>query len=81
MEQAKKNSKIIHPADYKNKRFIVLNGSESAHCCFEFTVIDTSKGKEDYGDYWKETVCETFEKKHAIMICDALNQLQKTDER
>lgn len=30
------------------ERFIVVEGSLSTHCCFEFTVVDTLYGKEDY---------------------------------
>lgn len=54
----------------------VVEGSESAHCCFAYTVVDTSKpviinGKQ-YDDQF-EAVCETFEKEDAEKICNALN--------
>ena len=55
-------------------RFIVIDGSLSAHCCFDYTIVDTRAGKEDYGDYWKRTMCECFEKEEAEMICQALNE-------
>lgn len=62
-------------------RYQVYEGSKSAHCCFDATVIDTdkptivhgkhyvnSKGELDY-----ETVCECFDMADAKLICDALN--------
>jgi hypothetical protein len=59
-------------------RFIIINKSLSAHCCFCYTIVDTSYGREDFGkvedDYWKETVCECFEENHAKDVCDALNK-------
>ncbi len=58
-------------------RFIVVNESLSAHCCFGYTIVDTSHGKESFGDYWKKTMCETFEEEEAIIICAALNEYQK----
>ena len=61
------------------KRFIVVEGSQSAHCCFDATVVDTSRpvmvGGEHYlGQY--EVVCECFEGIDADMIADALNQME-----
>ncbi|MCP4055014.1 MAG: hypothetical protein GY739_18625 [Mesoflavibacter sp.] len=62
-------------ADVSNSaRYIIIEKSTSAHCCFEYTIVDTKEGKEIYGDYWKRTMCETFEKQEAIEICDALNK-------
>ena len=55
-------------------RYIIIDGSHSAHCCFGYTIIDTAAGKEDYGDYWKLTMCETFDRAEAEIICDALNK-------
>jgi hypothetical protein len=54
-------------------RYIIVKESTSAHCCFEYTIIDTKYGKEDYGDYWKRKMCETFQEKEAVQICIALN--------
>lgn len=53
-------------------RYKVINESLSDHCCFQFTVVDTSldEGADDYN------VCECFEEGLAIKICDSLN---KTD--
>jgi hypothetical protein len=62
-------------ADVSNSaRYIIIDQSVSAHCCFECTIIDTAAGKEDYGDYWKRSMCETFDRAEAEIICDALNK-------
>lgn len=57
-------------------RFIVVKGSQSAHCCFEYTVVDTTKpmmiGGERYGDQF-DPLCECFEAEDAERICAALN--------
>jgi hypothetical protein len=58
-------------------RYRVVEGSQSAHCCFVATVIDTTKpvligGKHYNGQY--EPVCECFEQEDAQTIADALNQ-------
>lgn len=55
-------------------RFIIIAESTSRHCCFEYTIVDTKEGKEAYGDYWKKTMCETFDRDEAIIICYALNE-------
>lgn len=65
----------------KDMRYKVFNGSKSAHCCFEATVMDTTKpeiiGGEHYagsdGQLHYETVCECFNLEDAQLICDALN--------
>ena len=59
-------------------RYKILNESISAHCCFEYTVVDTSI-IDEYGDF--QTMCETFEKDEAEIICTALNFLQATQEK
>ena len=71
-------------------RYQIYKGSQSAHCCFEATVVDTSKpcmiGGEHYrdsdtrgGQYHYEPVCECFEMSDAEMICAALNAAQLKD--
>jgi len=57
-------------------RFKIVEGSQSVHCCFDFTIVDTAKpymigGKQYNGQF--ETVCECFEKVDADMVCAALN--------
>lgn len=48
----------------KRQRFYVVPKSVSAHCCFSATVMDRETG---------ESVCETFSKKDAQSIVNALN--------
>ena len=62
-------------------RYGLYDGSQSGHCCFEHTVVDTTKphivgGKhyKDKGGYHYEPVCECFSLKDAETIRDALNQ-------
>ena len=72
-----RNIAIIQFKNIMNdKRYIVVNRSLSAHCCFEYTIVDTHAGKEDYGDYWKRSMCETFFKDEAAQICNALNLIE-----
>lgn len=62
-------------ANFSGKsRFIIVEESVSAHCCFSYTIIDTLDGIESYGNYWKNSICETFNKESAVMVCRALNQ-------
>lgn len=64
-------------------RYIIYEGSKSARCCFEATVMDSTKpeiigGKhyEDYGGKHYETVCECFSIEDAKLVCNALNALE-----
>lgn len=59
------------------KRYKVIEGSESAHCCFCYTVIDTMIEPKSLCDC-SNTVCETFAEEHAIAIADALNEKELT---
>lgn len=59
------------------KRYEVKEGSESAHCCFEASVIDTSKKKLTDG----YIVCECFSPEDAERICDALNALDEQENQ
>jgi hypothetical protein len=61
-------------------RFKVIPGSDSGHCCFEATVVDTSRPVIVRGKPWVfdgepqyETVCETFDMAAAEQIAAALN--------
>lgn len=58
----------------KPKRYEVHSGSESGHCCFDFTVIDTRESHPSgrTGEY--AAVCETFEREEADLIAKALNE-------
>jgi hypothetical protein len=52
-----------------SERYQVVKGSESGHCCFEATVIDTEKEVLGHPDW----VCECFDPPRAHAIADALN--------
>lgn len=62
-------------------RYMISMGSNSGHCCFEATVVYTSRIQRmgrDGCDPTYDTVCECFSEDDAIMICDALNATVKT---
>lgn len=81
---AKWNSR--HSPGDKRMRYQIYNGSQSVHCCFEVTVVDTTKPviidgehyKGSDGQYYYESVCECFDMESAQLICDALNKADKT---
>lgn len=50
------------------QRYEVQPGSDSGHCCFEYTVVDTR--------FEGITVCECFEEGDALLVCKALNLLE-----
>ena len=56
-------------------RFIVVDGSQSCHCCFEVTVVDTTK-PNDYHQF--ESICECFDKDDALFIAAALNRMENS---
>lgn len=63
-------------------RFQVREESQSGHCCFEATVVDTDKPDMLRGEHYApdgvpryEPVCECFDMDEARMIADALNAL------
>ena len=58
-----------------NIRYIIIKGSRSGHCCFEYTIVDTKKGLNRNMDSWNNQVCETFGVKDAIKICSSLNKM------
>ena len=66
--------------EYK-KRYLVVEGSQTAHCCFTHTVVDTTKpvmiGNKQYidvrGNAQFEAVCECFDHSTARRIEAALN--------
>lgn len=59
-----------------SERYVVVGGSESGHCCFGATVVDTqaphptSAGDPDW-------VCECHDIETAQKIADALNASEK----
>jgi hypothetical protein len=63
-----------------SERFKVVDGSTSCHCCFEATVVDTTKpivfGDKPYirdGEPQFEAICECFDKADAERIAAAMN--------
>jgi len=57
-------------------RFEARRGSQSSHCCFEATVVDTTKPHMIGGQQYKddcEAVCECFFFEDAERIAAALN--------
>lgn len=62
-------------------RYQSIDKSQSGHCCFEATVVDTTKPEIVNGEHYRdregrfryEIVCECFSMKDAQLICDALN--------
>lgn len=64
-------------------RYKVVDGSQSAHCCFVATVVDTSRPVIINGQHYKgefEPVCECFDEADAGMICAALNASAQLQE-
>ncbi len=65
----------------KQKRFKIQKGSASGHpCCFDYTVIDTSRPFMVHGEQYVDngvpqfhSACECTEESYAQMICKALN--------
>ena len=61
-------------------RYIITEDSHTGHCCFEYSIIDTNDGEEDYSTKdnvkWKTCVAETFYLEHAELIVNALNKLE-----
>lgn len=55
-----------------DERYKVVSGSQSSHCCFEWTVVDTAKPLP-YGDGLFEPLCECWEKADADLIAAGLN--------
>lgn len=63
------------------QRFKVVKGSQSCHCCFEATVVDTTKPVMIGGEHYEgqfEPVCECFEVEDAETVCHALNAVSNT---
>lgn len=58
-------------------RYQVVDGSQSCHCCFVATVVDTTNpvliGGKHYENHY-EPVCECFDIEDARLIAKALNR-------
>lgn len=63
-----------------SERYQVVDGSQSAHCCFAATVVDTHKpiiiGDDVTDEY--DPVCECMERGDADKIAAALNATVKS---
>lgn len=61
-------------------RYKVVGGSDSGHCCFAASILDTTKPV--YGGGGKllgyEAICECFSRKDAERIAAALNAAPST---
>ncbi|GEM_PF-4731395 len=53
-------------------RFSVVKGSQSAHCCFYWTVVDTEQPVIDSPGEFAQ-VCECFEEADARLLANLLN--------
>lgn len=63
-------------------RYKVVKGSESAHCCFEATIVDTKRHVLIRGEPYIrdsapvfETIAECFSIEDAELVCAALNEM------
>ena len=60
--------------DTTTPRYIVVKESLSGHCCFGYTVVDTTYPVDKDGQYDIESgLCECFDEESANIICHALN--------
>jgi hypothetical protein len=60
-----------------SERYKAIDGSQSCHCCFDATVVDTTRpvmiGGEHYAGQF-ESICECFEMGEAERIASAMNE-------
>lgn len=52
-------------------RYVIVEESISGHCCFSYSIIDSTKSN-------KQAICETFTRVDAELICNALNKMDKS---
>lgn len=70
----------VPPAPKEEKpapRYKIVTGSQSGHCCFEATVVDTKYPVIYHGIHYNdqyEAVCESFSASNAELIAAALNR-------
>lgn len=65
-------------------RYGIYNASQSAHCCFRYTVVDLTKPHIIAGEHYEDEngkhydpLCECFDLESAEQIVDALNAMEK----
>lgn len=56
----------------EEQKYIVVEESISAHCCFEYSIVEVAAFKTEK---YPEPICECFTKEGADKICHALNML------
>ncbi len=71
-------------------RYAIYLGSQSLHCCFDATVVDTTRPHIICGEHYKDSgpdgqyhydaVCECFSVKDAELVCEALNTLDSKQQ-
>ena len=57
-------------------RYKIVDESQSVHCCFRKTVVDTTRPVMIHGEHYDgkyEPMCECIDEEAAPVICDALN--------
>lgn len=64
------------------QRYKAIKDSQTAHCCFEATVVDTNKPRSLYpGDEKFTDICECFDMEDAERIAAALNKMEGEKQR
>ncbi len=59
-----------------SQKYKAIEGSQTAHCCFVATVINTTK-KHSIFKHLYDPICECFDMSDAETIADALNYKMK----
>ncbi len=59
-----------------SKRYELVHESVSAHCCFGFTIIDTTQPADATS---KHVMCECFYLEYAEKILEALNSTEQAE--
>lgn len=59
-------------------RYFVKHGSDSGHCCFEASIMDSLVGEMIHGDFFPDCVCECFDEDVAEEICKTLNEKENS---
>lgn len=55
--------------------YTAVQGSETAHCCFSWSVVDATR-RDEGGDY-DTPICECFDEASARRIASALNEMEE----
>ena len=63
------------PLKIPSDKYYVINKSQSGHCCFEYSVMESSA---DVDSSFNNAYCECFDRKSADAIVRALNSMEKT---